>query len=365
MDIKLKHVIVDTDRHRNERVYFRKRGLPKVRLRERLGSEAFHEEYRCALLGVPYVRAEKTEALPKLRRAAPGTFRELVEKYLTRKVSTQALATRTKKRAVLEEICRSTAIGRTTTPVGERPVSGMKLEHVAELRDEKVATPEAANHRVKVLSAMFKWGMEAGIVKHNPAEKCTRFESNKDGHHTWTEDEIAAFEARHPPGCKAHLAFTIFRYTGLRVSDVAVFGRQHLYDAPLPDGGTEQRLRITPKKTSDKSGVTVDLPVLLPLAQVLASVPKTSLIFLMTEWGRPFTVNGLGNKMRDWCDEAGLPQCSSHGIRKADAVIAAESGATSAQLQAMFGWTSSRQADHYTRKAQRKIMASAGAKHLL
>lgn len=38
----------------------------------------------------------------------------------------------------------------------------------------------------------------------------------------------------------------------------------------------------------------------------------------------------IGNKMREWCDEAGLPQCSAHGLRKAGAAIAAERGATRA-----------------------------------
>ncbi len=40
----------------------------------------------------------------------------------------------------------------------------------------------------------------------------------------------------------------------------------------------------------------------------------------MTEQRRPFTANGFGNWMRDRCDEAGLPDCSSHGLRKHDAI---------------------------------------------
>lgn len=39
---------------------------------------------------------------------------------------------------------------------------------------------------------------------------------------------------------------------------------------------------------------------------------------------------GLGNKMRQWCDQAELPHCRAHGIRKAGATIAAENGATAA-----------------------------------
>jgi Phage integrase family. len=368
MEVKLKHITIDKDRHGNERVYFRKRGRPKIRLREKVGSEQFHEEYRCALLGIEYVKevAPQKAVAPKLGRPAVGTFRWLVQEYMRREVSTQAASTRRQKELRFAEICRLTEIGKVRTPVGDRPYANMTQIHVEEIRDDKAHSPEAANHRVKIISAMFKWAMENKLARHNPAANCKKLDPlNEDGHHTWTEEEIAKFEATHPVGSKARLALTIFRYTGLRVSDVAVFGRQHLYQAVLPDGTKQLRFKIKPKKTSGKTGVEVDFPVLPPLADALESVPKTNMIFLLTEWGRPFSVKGLGNKMRVWCDEAGLPHCSSHGIRKADAVIAAENGATSAQLQAMFGWTNSRQADHYTRAAERKRTATAGAHHLL
>lgn len=370
MELKLKHITIDQDRHGNERVYFRKRGQPKIRLRERVGSEEFHEEYRCALRGIAYVRYEAPPkaVLPKLGRPAVGTFRYLVQEYMRRVVSTQAPATQRQKQLRLAEICQLTAIGRTTTPVGDRAYAGMKLEHVEEIRNDKAHAPEAANHRIKVISAMFEWAMEQGLAKHNPAAKCKKLDPlNDNGHHTWTAEEIAKFEEKHPVGSKARLALTIFRYTGLRVSDVAVFGRQHLYEAALPEGAKELRFKIVPKKTKGKTKnpIVVDFPVLPPLAEAIASVPKGTMIFLQTEWGRPFSIKGLGKKMRDWCDEAELPHCSSHGIRKADAVIAAENGATSAQLQAMFGWTNSRQADLYTRAAERKRTATAGAHHLL
>jgi hypothetical protein len=69
--------------------------------------------------------------------------------------------------------------------------------------------------------------------------------------------------------------------------------------------------------------------------------------------------------MRQWCDESGLFHCSAHGLRKAGASIAAENGATSDQLKAIFGWTTSQQADLYTRAARRKKLAGDGAKLLL
>lgn len=41
----LKYIYKDTDRHGNERVYFRKPPLKKVRLRAIVGSAEFHKEY--------------------------------------------------------------------------------------------------------------------------------------------------------------------------------------------------------------------------------------------------------------------------------------------------------------------------------
>ena len=77
----------------------------------------------------------------------------------------------------------------------------------------------------------------------------------------------------------------------------------------------------------------------------------------MTNFGQPFSIKGFGNKFRDWCDEAGLPHCSAHGIRKADASTAAEEGATTHQLMSMFGWKSVQEVERYTREAKRKKVA--------
>ncbi len=80
--------------------------------------------------------------------------------------------------------------------------------------------------------------------------------------------------------------------------------------------------------------------------------------------GVGFTPNGFGNWFRDRCDEAGLPECSAHGLRKAGATRAAEQGATVAQLMAIYGWSSPKQAVRYTEAANRKRLAADGVKLL-
>ncbi|WP_164890527.1 hypothetical protein [Mesorhizobium sp. M7A.F.Ca.US.002.01.1.1] len=88
-----------------------------------------------------------------------------------------------------------------------------------------------------------------------------------------------------------------------------------------------------------KEAIVVELPLLPELEDELSFAPAGNLRFLVTEYGRPFSENGLGNKMRQWCDEAGLPGCSAHGVRNAGATVAAENGATHEQLKAIYGWT--------------------------
>lgn len=56
------------------------------------------------------------------------------------------------------------------------------------------------------------------------------------------------------------------------------------------------------------------------------------------------------------CTEQGLP--SAHGLRKAAATRAADDGATAHELVAIFGWIDIKEAEIYTRAADRKRLAA-------
>ena len=114
----------------------------------------------------------------------------------------------------------------------------------------------------------------------------------------------------------------------LRLAELAMVGRQHMKNGWLS---------IRPGKTRKSRGVLVELPVLPALQKAIDESPTGNMTFLITDFNKPFTVNGLGNKMRDWCDQAQLFHCSTHGLRKAGASIAAENGATDEELMAIYG----------------------------
>lgn len=89
------------------------------------------------------------------------------------------------------------------------------------------------------------------------------------------------------------------------------------------DPSTGDRLEYRRKKTAKTNGVMISIPTHPDLADVLAKLPNDR-PFLATADGKGRSPDGLGNSMREWCDKAGLPECSAHSLRKAIARRLAE-----------------------------------------
>jgi integrase len=155
---------------------------------------------------------------------------------------------------------------------------------------------------------------------------------------------------RHAAGTKARLALTLLLQTGHARADVVRMGRQHV------KGGTLSMRR-------QKTDVAFDIPLLPDLVKELELHPKSDLAFLISERGKPFDAASFGNLFRKWCNEANLPQCSAHGLRKAAAVRHALNGATAPELMAWFGWKTITEAQRYIEEANRiRLAQSAGNK---
>lgn len=353
-----KGVSFDPDRHGNPRYYFRAPGQPKIRLFEQPYTEAFDDEVACARLGIPYAPKGKEpppEIFDKGKKLVEGTLEWLVVEYKRRAAGTVTARTMDSRARILEEICNSLTPKKQIRR-GTLPYKFLEKKHITEIRDELRQTPGARNDVVKALSAMFAWALDpADLLKVNPCAGIKRLKSG-DGFHTWTEEEVLQFEAVHKPGSRARLALNIGLYTGFRLQTIAIVGRQHVSN----DGW----IKVRPQKTARSSAVDVEIPILPELQEALDEGPTGNMTFLVTEFGKPFTVKGLGNRMRKWCDEAKLFHCSMHGLRKAGATRAAENGATEKQLMAIFGWTTMEQATYYTEKANRKKMAKKGMEFL-
>ena len=97
-----------------------------------------------------------------------------------------------------------------------------------------------------------------------------------------------------------------------------------------------------------------------PLRQILDASPLGKVKWLETEYGLPWSIAGYGTKMRQWCDEAGLHDLSSHGIRKATGIIIAERSGTAHEIMAILGHSTLEEAERYTREANAAKLADSG-----
>jgi integrase len=343
---RLRYCVFDPDPNGNDRYYVRKAGRPKIRIREPFEDAGgnitpeFMKAYFDALATLEGVKAP-----PKTPREK--TFFWLVDQYLrSEEFKRYDELTKADKRGVLNRFCQT---------AGELPYAAYRQEDVERSRDKRSSTPGAADKLVKYLRVMFKWAVAKKHAQQNPAIGVSKINTETAGWHTWTPAEVDIYRKRHKIGTKARLALEIMINIGARISDAARIGRQHEAEGWLKF--------VAWKNRNKKSRKTIECPITPDLAAALATTPTGDMTYLVNDLGRAFTINGLGNKMRDWCDAAGLPQCSSHGLRKAAAVILAENSATAPELCALFGWSKLETAEIYIREAQkRKMVGNAFAR---
>jgi integrase len=320
------------DRHGRPRYYFRRRGFARVPLRGLPWSPDFMAAYKAAL---------DAGRVPLGIGNDPGTVDAVVTAYLNSETfGDLAAATRAMRRALLLRFCKAH---------GEKPLAAMEGRHVAQLLDRLRPYPQ--RNMLKALRGLMAFAYVERAIDVDPtAGYKPRRVKDTGGSRTWTEEDVAAFEARHPIGSNARLALALLLYTGQRRGDIVRVGRQHIRGGVLS-------LR------QSKTGAPIDIPVLADLQTVLDVAP-VGMTFLITERGKPFTAAGFGGWFRRRCNEAGLYGLSAHGLRKAAATRLADHGATAHELMAWFGWTTLREAERYTRAANRKALAQGVAQKL-
>jgi integrase len=340
----------DRDQHGVRKAFVRRYGR-KIRLRAQYGTVEFASEYAQAIEALnqhaPHIAAKsKTPA---------GTLKWLAERYFAsaefKRLPKQSQRTR---RGVIEHCLREPYAPGSNKTMAQCPIPLLGAKHIRVLRDRKADKPGASKHRLQYLSSMFSWAVEANLMHHNPCRDVKPLKYESDGFHIWVAEEIKTFEDRHPIGSMARLAFAIMYHLGVRRSDAVKLGPKHIRG---------NKISFVQTKTRRVVGDAVVLPMPEELADIIAKTPCGSETFLVTSRRRSFTSNGFGNWFRDRCDEAGLPQCSAHGIRKHVASDLAERGASSSQMDSFMGWApDSKSSATYIKRANRDRMARDAAR---
>lgn len=326
-----KYVSEFADRHGKMRVRFRRKGQVEHYFQSVPWSPEFMQEYQACL-----DREMAPAHQAGISRSKPGTFTALIAAYYGSpefkglKPSTQATY-----RGIIE---------RFRAKHGDKRVAGIERKHIKAIIGAMHETPAAANNLLDRLKALMTFAIDAGMRKDDPTLRMRGYGNKGDGFHTWTEDEIAAFEKRHKIGTKPRLALALMLYTGQRRSDAVTMGWQHV---------SGHKITVRQQKTDAR----LDVPMHPTLQTVMAATPRQNMTFLVTAYGKPFTPAGFGNWFRDRCDEAGLPHCSAHGLRKAAARRLAEAGCTNQQIKSITGHKTDREVSRYTAAADQSRLA--------
>lgn len=200
------------DHNGHARYYFRRTGFKRVPLSGLPWSPEFMAAYSAAMAGQP----PKIIIAPKVKQ---GSFAALAASYFA---STTFRSLKPKTAAIY-----SNAIGRWCrskdphgNPIGTLGAATLRREHVVEMMKACMEKPDRANLLRRVLRALMQHAIEIGLREDDPTRDVKAIKRKGDGYHSWTDDEIAQFEARHPIGTKPRLALALLLYTGQRRSDV-------------------------------------------------------------------------------------------------------------------------------------------------
>lgn len=325
-----------TDARGKRRWRYRKNGKT-FGLGTEYGSNDFISRYEAAL---------SHEAIDR-RRNTPGSFDALCEAYYrSAKFRRLGQSSRTTYRGIIERFRKSR---------GEKMVKDLRRSDVMAIMSKMSDKPAAANNRLRMLRMLMKLAIQLDLRETDPTAGVERFSSGS-GHHAWSETEIEQYFATHRPGTLAHTALVLLLHTGAARSDVV-----RLSWGNIKDG----RIQYRRQKMQSRDGILIDIPIHPDLDAVLNDLPRFSFTFLQTSTGKSRSPNGFGNLMRKWCSQAGLSNCSSHGLRKALARRLAEAGCTPHEIASFTGHKSQREVSHYTESANRAGLADAGLGKIL
>jgi integrase len=332
-------------RHGKKVWYFRRHhNGPRIRILGDYNSPEFSAAYDAAYAGQPVSVGRRSRAPSK------GTLAWLIDQYRgSNGWAALAVATRSQRDMFFRDMIEKS---------GSKDIEDIDRAAIVAGVTARKDKPNMANVFLGTVRALFDWAVGNQILETNPCDNVKGLKAPKasdddpeaeDGHITWSDEELARFEQAYPIATRERLAYSVFLYTGLRLSDAARLGKQHLQK----DG--------TIKIKTQKRGVTVQMDIVPPLRRALDAGPHgkpEELAFLTAKRSkRAFRAEYLGAWFANAARAIGLEERTAHGIRKAAARRYAENGATVNQLMAIFGWTDPKIAMHYVAMADRKRLA--------
>ena len=94
----------------------------------------------------------------------------------------------------------------------------------------------------------------------------------------------------------------------------------HKYE-PLADANVGTEPLALDKSTRAKRRAIIDAMMQEPITpgdkRTFAGMPADQMHYMVTEHGSPYIIKGLGQRISQWFNQAGLPHCTARSVRKA------------------------------------------------
>jgi integrase len=332
MDSRLKYVSREALPSGGWRYRFRKNGV-KVTLDGEPGQPAFHAHYARLLHG-----------RPKPVEPVEGSISWLVVMYL------ENLAMRVKAGQASDLTLKGhrSHLGKLVAHYGTKDAN-MPRGKMIELRDKLTETPGAADNLLKAVSALYKWAIERNLVHvGNPTRDVGRLNRGSAGFPAWEAADFTRYTDTHPAGSKARLALALAIATTARRGDLVLIGKANEFER---DGR-----RWIGWRQAKKPHRLVELPMTQALIEATKGLGTP---YLVTDYGKPFTNAGFGNRFKMWCAAAKVDK-TLHGVRKGIPSLLTGHGPSSLELDVLLGHEmNSEETKVYVVNAERAALAVA------
>lgn len=334
------------DRHGKVRYRFRKKGYRSTYLPGEPGTAAMFLAH-AKILEEGELEKKPVESPAKINpKSLDDLHRRLKQsaKWRQKKDSTKRVQSN-----IMERFLNTVA--KSGKRYGDRPVEKITVSWLETIFGQMWETPAAANVLRSILSTHMHHAQKLGWRIDNPVTATDKYQDG-EGFHNWTDAEIEQYRQTHKIGTMARLTLELALNVAGRRCEVNKIERDHIRAG---------RIIVDHAKDNEETSV-----IMLPLTRAaLEALPAAPIRFLITTaFGKPFSDAGMGNRMRKWCNEANLPHCSMHGLRKAMSRRLAESGATDAQGMAVTGHKKNETFAYYRAKANRSLLADAALSNL-
>jgi site-specific recombinase XerC len=380
MTKKLAYVQSFTAENGTQYNYLRFQQQPRVELPKGPASGAnFMAVYKLALKAAQAKAEPKKERPARAKKNVPSTgatIRDRVNGYLNS--------------AAFKKLAPSTQYGRRRLLVGsldsKKPswvdqygdaiwdeLTPKDFKRMLHARAEKAG--EARNW-LNAIRAMVKDLLGAGEIELDPTWGIRPPKSdNPDGFKTWEPEYLQIYREYWPSGTPQRLALEVLYCTGGAISDAVKLSRDNF--------GEDGSIQFDRQKTGVPScaWVTSELEAEMIACKLIigevvrledgVTIDPAGMVagpLLRTGKGKRLTSTYLGNRVRVWAQQAGVPAgYSAHGIRKRAVTDDAEdrqNPATNNELKAKYGWRTNDQPDRYTRAADSKRISMARAARL-